>query len=202
MKYCPRCGQELCVRSEGGRDRPACPGPDCRFIHFGDFSIGVGGVVIRNDKVLLIRRGHEPGRGWWQLPGGYAEWDESIVQAVEREVLEEAGVRARVVEVLGFRHSVGGNGSIGGPSTNVYVFFRLDPDLDCEPFCDQDEITGAVYWEADELLAHERVQNLTKWAVQAALSGAPGLRVADRPVDPNRPPWTLFHVPLGTPVTP
>lgn len=195
MKFCPRCGQDLISRPEGGRDRLACPGPECRFVHFGDFSIGVGGVVIRDGKVLLIRRGHEPGRGWWQLPGGYAESDEPITTAIEREVLEEAGVRAKVVEVLGFRHSVGGNGSIGGTSTNVYIFFRLEPDLDCEPFCDEDEITGAAFFAPEELLQNERVQNLTKWAVETALAGGRGLQLLERPVDPNRPPWMLFTVP-------
>jgi ADP-ribose pyrophosphatase YjhB (NUDIX family) len=194
VKYCPRCASELIVKHEGGRDRSACPDGDCRFVHFGDFSIGVGGVVQRDGKVLLIRRGHEPGRGWWQLPGGYAECDEAVVEAVEREVLEEAGVRASVVEVLGFRHSVGGQGSIGGPSTNIYIVFRLEPDPVCDPFCDQDEITGVEYWDIEEALAHERVQNLTKWAIGWARSGARGFAPADRPPDPSRPKWQLFHV--------
>jgi ADP-ribose pyrophosphatase YjhB (NUDIX family) len=194
VKYCPRCGKELILRHEGGRDRSACPDGDCRYVHFGEFSIGVGGVVQRDGKVLLIRRGHEPGRGWWQLPGGYAEHDEAVMEAVEREVLEEAGVRARVVEVLGFRHSVGGQGSIGGASTNIYIVFRLEPDPDCAPFCDQDEITGAQFWDPGELAGHERVQNLTKWAVEWALRGDPGLRPSTRGSDPSRPPWQLFHV--------
>jgi ADP-ribose pyrophosphatase YjhB (NUDIX family) len=194
MKYCPRCAQALTSKHEGGRDRLACPDDSCRFVHFGDFSIGVGGVVTQDGKVLLIRRGHEPGRGWWQLPGGYAEHDEAIVEAVEREVLEEAGVKAKAVEILGFRHSVGGPGSIGGPSTNVYIVFRLEPDPDCAPFCDQDEITGAEFWDVDELLAHERVQNLTKWAIGWAREGKAGLGIAPRNPDPSRPPWQLFHV--------
>lgn len=195
MRFCPRCGKELVVRHEGGRDRLACADAECKYIFFGDFSIGVGAVVIKDGSVLLIRRGHEPGRGWWQLPGGYAEADEPVIQAVEREVLEEAGVRARVVEAIGFRHSVGGGGSIGGPSTNVYIGFRLEPNPDDEPHCDQDEITGTQYWPIEELMAHERVQNLTKWLVQAALGGHGGLVHQERPVDPNRPPWQLFTVP-------
>ena len=194
MKFCPRCAKELISRHEGGRDRVACPDAECKFVHFGDFSIGVGGVVLRDNQVLLIRRGHEPGRGWWQLPGGYAEHDEPVVEAVEREVLEEAGVRAKVVEVLGFRHSVGGGGSIGGPSTNVYIGFRLEPDPSDEPCCDEDEITGTQYWPIEEAMGHDRVQNLTKWLLQAALSGEKGLVYQERPVDPNRPPWALFTV--------
>lgn len=194
MKFCPRCSTELIVKHDGGRDRFACPDETCKYMFFGDFSIGVGGVVVKDGKVLLIRRGHEPGRGWWQLPGGYAEADEAIVDAVEREVLEEAGVKAKVVEVLGFRHSVGGQGSIGGPSTNMYVVFRLEPDPDCAPFCDQDEITGAEFWDVEELKAHERVQNLTKWAVDWALKGQRGFQPSTKGTDPSRPPWALFHV--------
>src|SRR5688572_11157216 len=119
MQFCPRCAASLALIANGGRDRPTCLA--CGYIFFGEFSLGVGGVVLRDGKALLIRRGHEPGRGWWQIPGGYAEADEEVVHAVEREVLEEAGIAAQVVDVLAFRHSVGGQGSIGGPSTNIYI---------------------------------------------------------------------------------
>ena len=158
---------------------------------FGDFSIGCGGVVIRDGKALLIRRGHEPGRGWWQIPGGYVEHDEVITDAVEREVREEAGVQARVVDVLGLRHSVGGAGSIGGPSSNVYVMFRLEP-VAGEPACDGDEITGAGYFSMEEIAGMERVQGLSKFAISRALAGVPGFTPAQAGTDPNRPGWVLF----------
>lgn len=190
MKYCPRCGSELANRLEGGRERPACEG--CGFIFFGEFSVGVGGVVLRDGKALLIRRGHEPGRGWWQIPGGYAENDEVVVEAVQREVLEEAGVDARVVEVLGFRHSVGGKGSIGGPSTNVYIIFRLEPDTAQEPAFDDDEITGAAYFSMDEMAQMDRVQGLSKWAIDKALAGKSGFTAQQVGTDPARPGWILF----------
>jgi len=189
MKFCPRCAAELILKMEGGRDRPACP--SCSFISFGDFSIGCGGVVIRDGKALLIRRGHEPGRGWWQIPGGYVEHDEVVTDAVEREVLEEAGVTARVVDVLGLRHSVGGKGSIGGPSSNVYIMFRLEP-ISGEPHGDGDEITGADYFSLDEIAANDRVQGLSKFAINKALSGLPGFEPAQTGTDPTRPGWVLF----------
>jgi ADP-ribose pyrophosphatase YjhB (NUDIX family) len=192
VKYCPQCASELGTRFEGGRDRVACP--SCSYLFFGDFSIGCGGVVIRDGKALLIRRGHEPGRGWWQIPGGYVEHDEVITDAVEREVLEEAGVRARVVEVLGLRHSVGGPGSIGGPSSNVYVMFQLEP-LEGEPAGDGDEITGAGYFSMEEIAGMDRVQSLSKFAIGRALGGAPGFVPAQAGSDPNRPGWVLFGLP-------
>jgi ADP-ribose pyrophosphatase YjhB (NUDIX family) len=193
MEYCPRCAAPLIAQPNGGRDRPTCSA--CGYVFFGEFSVGVGGVVLRDGKALLIRRGHEPGRGWWQIPGGYAEADEEVVDAVEREVLEEAGIPARVVDVLGFRHSVGGRGSIGGPSTNIYIMFRLEPIDDCLPACDQDEITGVGFYSLDEIYANGRVQNLSIWGIETALQGQRGLDTIHRNPDPARPGWRLFGLP-------
>jgi 8-oxo-dGTP diphosphatase len=53
----------------------------------------VGAVIVRADgKLLLIKRGNEPGRGLWSLPGGHVEPGESDVAAVAREVQEETGL--------------------------------------------------------------------------------------------------------------
>ena len=71
------------TRTDGGRPRPACPAEGCGFHHYGDFSIGVGAVVLRGDRVLLIER-RTPNRTFWQTPGGYVEIDEEIHTAVER----------------------------------------------------------------------------------------------------------------------
>ena len=57
MNYCPRCGSELVWKFDGGRDRQACPKEGCGFLHFGHHSIGCGGMVIRDNKALLIQRG-------------------------------------------------------------------------------------------------------------------------------------------------
>ncbi len=65
--------------------------------------VGVGAVVIDGGKVLLVRRGHEPLKGEWSLPGGALELGETLHQGVVREVLEETGltvVPAGIVEVL------------------------------------------------------------------------------------------------------
>jgi 8-oxo-dGTP diphosphatase len=65
--------------------------------------VGVGAVVIDGTKVLLVRRGNEPLKGEWSLPGGALEVGETLQQGVVREVLEETGVTvvpASVVEIL------------------------------------------------------------------------------------------------------
>lgn len=54
--------------------------------------VGVGAVVVRGNKALIIKRGHEPRKGEWSLPGGIVELGESLVDAVKREVREETGL--------------------------------------------------------------------------------------------------------------
>lgn len=60
----------------------------------------MGAVIIRDGKVVLIRRGKEPLRGRWVVPGGTVELGESLEDAVVRETLEETGLHVRPREVL------------------------------------------------------------------------------------------------------
>ena len=180
----------LTTKEDGGRERPACP--SCDYIHYGDFSIGCSGVVIRDGKALLVQRGWQPFAGSWQIPGGYAEHDEPLSLAVEREVLEEAGIEARGRDVIAFRHAIGGG--MGGPTTNIYVMFRLDPLGNEEPRFDGDEIANAGFFSLDEMAAMEAVQGLSKWAIEKALRTGEGYGLQPEPTGPlaGRPGWQLF----------
>jgi 8-oxo-dGTP diphosphatase len=62
--------------------------------------VGVGGVVVRDGRVLLVRRGKEPLYGRWTVPGGTVELGETLEEAVVREMEEETGLRVEPVEVL------------------------------------------------------------------------------------------------------
>jgi 8-oxo-dGTP diphosphatase len=62
--------------------------------------VGVGGVVIRDARALLIRRGSEPLRGEWSIPGGILELGESLTEGVARELLEETGLKVRVLDMI------------------------------------------------------------------------------------------------------
>ncbi|MCL6480434.1 MAG: NUDIX domain-containing protein [Firmicutes bacterium] len=62
--------------------------------------VGVGGVVIRDDRALLIRRGSEPLKGQWSIPGGLLELGETLEEGVRRELREETGLNVRVLELI------------------------------------------------------------------------------------------------------
>jgi 8-oxo-dGTP diphosphatase len=65
--------------------------------------VGVGGVVFREEQVLLIRRGRDPGRGKWSIPGGGLRLGETLKAAVIREMREETGLEVEplvLVDVL------------------------------------------------------------------------------------------------------
>ena len=58
--------------------------------------VGVGGVIFKDSSVLLVKRGQEPGKGQWSLPGGAVELGETLTHALKREILEEASINIEV----------------------------------------------------------------------------------------------------------
>jgi 8-oxo-dGTP diphosphatase len=58
--------------------------------------MGVGALVIRDGRVLLIKRGNPPGEGTWTVPGGRVQLGESLAEAARREVREETGVTVAI----------------------------------------------------------------------------------------------------------
>ncbi len=62
--------------------------------------VGVGAVVVDEGRVLLVRRGREPLKGRWSLPGGLLELGESLTSGVAREVQEETGLTVEPIELI------------------------------------------------------------------------------------------------------
>lgn len=62
--------------------------------------VGVGAVIWRGDRVLLIRRGKAPRAGQWSLPGGAQHLGETLREAITREVREETGLELADLRLL------------------------------------------------------------------------------------------------------
>jgi mutator protein MutT len=63
--------------------------------------VGVGAIIIEDDRVLLVKRGHPPLAGEWSIPGGVLEVGETLRQAAVREALEETGLTVEPADLLG-----------------------------------------------------------------------------------------------------
>lgn len=62
--------------------------------------VGVGAVVVKDGRALVVRRATEPLRGEWSVPGGMLELGEKLREGIAREVKEETGLEVKVGEVL------------------------------------------------------------------------------------------------------
>jgi 8-oxo-dGTP diphosphatase len=63
--------------------------------------ITVDGVLIEKEKILLVKRLKDPFKGMWALPGGFVELNETVEEAVIREVKEETGIEAEILRLVG-----------------------------------------------------------------------------------------------------
>ncbi len=128
------------------------------------YNIGVGGAVVRDGRLLFVRRASRRGRGNWQVPGGFVEPDETIEDAVVREVAEEAGVEAEVEGVLGVRSRCDEDSG-----NSIYVVLLLR-GVTPEPTPDLREVDRALYLSLDEIRLLDPLPQ-TNWEVaRSALS--------------------------------
>lgn len=89
--------------------------------------VGVGGVLIRDGRVLLVRRGQPPLLGEWSIPGGMLETGETLMEGVRRELLEETGMEVRVGELIEVFERI----SLDGEGKAQFHYVVLD--YFCEP---------------------------------------------------------------------
>ena len=102
LRYCSRCGASLRFGSIEGEDRHRLACDTCGFIAYVNPRLVVTTIPVTDaGRVVLLRRGIEPGLGWWAQPGGFLEIDETVTEGAMRETLEETGLIVRPTEILG-----------------------------------------------------------------------------------------------------
>ena len=138
--------------------------------------IGAGGVVLNDSNELLVVREKYGFRGrppTLKLPGGALRQGEHLIEAVEREVLEETGVHSRFESIVCFRHW---HGYRYGKS-DIYFVCRLRP-LSSEITMQTEEIQECLWMPVGEFLEEETVSEFNKWIVRAGLA-SPGMITTD-----------------------
>ena len=113
--------------------------------------VGVGAVVVKDGKALIVKRAHEPRKGEWSLPGGRVELGEALIDAVRREIKEETGLDIAVgpiVEVLDRVHHHDGRVR--------YHFVIVDYLCTCigGELCAGDDADDAAWVTSDEIEAY------------------------------------------------
>jgi ADP-ribose pyrophosphatase len=100
FRFCPLCGKDLVPLPSGpDRGRPSCL--QGHFVHYNNPAITAFAFVERSGCYLVLRRGQQPYRGRWELPGGFVEAGESPAEAVRREIFEETGLRVEAPSIIG-----------------------------------------------------------------------------------------------------
>ena len=150
------------------------------------YNVGVGGAVVGDGRLLLVRRASRRGRGNWQIPGGFVEQNETMEIAVLREVEEEAGVKTTVQGVLGIRNRYDEEGG-----NSIYVVMLLSPESG-EPIPDMKEVDRAEYFSLSEIEALEQISPVNIEVAKRALAQDHRLLCPQTIEQVNRGTYTLF----------
>ena len=102
LNFCPNCGASLQFGAVDGEDRHRLSCSTCGHILYVNPRLVVTTLPITDDgRIVLLRRGIEPGLGAWAQPGGFLEVDETVHQAAIRETLEETRLLVEPGEIVG-----------------------------------------------------------------------------------------------------
>ena len=128
--------------------------------------VGIGGVVIEDGQVLLIRRGTEPLLGQWSIPGGTLELGESLQAGVARELLEETGLEVRVLDLIEVFDRIlpgagTGSSSIARPRYHYVILDYLCERISGEPQAGSD-VTDVIYVKEEDLPKYQLTATATR----------------------------------------
>ncbi|GIP44389.1 hypothetical protein J45TS6_28480 [Paenibacillus sp. J45TS6] len=135
-------------------------------------SISCGGVLFKDDSVLLVKIKYGANQGMWMLPGGFLESGESIEEAAIREFKEETGLNTKTARVVCLRS--GTQHQNEGMQTNVYVVFELML-VSGTLKKDENEIADIKYWDISEIEKSKEIIELSKAIILNAWQTKNGL---------------------------
>ncbi len=143
FKFCPRCATALVGFQEGHQSRLRCPA--CGFVHYHNPVPAAGGIIIRDGAICLVLRAFEPRKGYWSLPAGFMEYNESPKQCAEREVGEETGLFVRATDILGVY------AGFDDPRQHAVLIVYWMEEHDIRPAIAGDDAEEVRFFRSDEL---------------------------------------------------
>lgn len=99
VDFCSKCGAATEQRIPEGDHVPRDVCTGCEHIHYVNPKVIVGSIPLHGDKILLCKRDIEPRKGYWTLPAGFMEANETTEQGAARETWEEAEATLKNMEI-------------------------------------------------------------------------------------------------------
>lgn len=124
MNFCSNCGSRVDLKVPEGDFLPRHVCGQCGTIHYLNPKLVVGSVPEYEGRILICKRGIEPRRGYWTIPAGFMENDETLEAGAAREAVEEAQIQVEIGSLLLLANVTS--------ARQVHVFFRsrmLTPDF-------------------------------------------------------------------------
>lgn len=134
---------------------------DCTLCSFENPKPSATAIIMRNDKILVLKRNEEPFKGEWDFMGGYLHKGETPAQALRREIKEELGVDSRLTEFIG---AFPGTASYKEYTFPILSFVYL-AELQGKIVLDQEENSAFAWVSIDELntIAFDSNQDILKY---------------------------------------
>jgi 8-oxo-dGTP diphosphatase len=101
FRFCPVCGANLKSMILKDREPARLVCAQCQFIFYLDPKLVACAIVEMDNRIVLLRRGIQPQKGKWVIPGGYVDRGEAVEAAALRETQEECGVKIRIKRLQG-----------------------------------------------------------------------------------------------------
>ena len=135
--FCPQCGQPTFTSEDNNRYQCS----HCQFEVFRNVAAAVGGILVYQQHVLLVKRSKAPAAGEWDLPGGFVNPDESAEQALRRECREETGIDpGESLQYLGAWPNQYAYKTLVYPTMDIFFAAELHNKPACE--VDNSEVSG------------------------------------------------------------
>lgn len=146
FRSCPRCGSEQLDLHE--ERRYSCR--ECGFVYFHNVATGAGVWLLSEGRLLLLKRGHDPGRGLYTIPGGFIDPGESAEAATIRECREEIGLELKIEQLSYLTSAANYYTYREVPYVTCDIFFRAEiPPF--SPVIDGVEAVEALFIAPDEI---------------------------------------------------